>query len=106
MLPFPDEPIRPATAAVTMVNCDDDRSEDSVMALSDLSQVHTRALYLAVDYLHGSIDAMDMGKLEEMYLKLALASKNIDDVLAVIEDPKDKPRNKSPNGPLRASKNG
>lgn len=83
-----------------MVNCDDDRSEDSVMALSDLSKVHSKALYRAVDYLRDGMDAMDAGKLEVMYLKLALAAKNIDYVLAVMEDPKDKPRNESPNGPL------
>lgn len=83
-----------------MVNCDDDRSEDSVMALSDLNYKHGRAVALAAADLLSASEAFRNDDRERFYLKLALASKNIDDVLAVIEDPKDKPRNESPNGPL------
>lgn len=89
-----------------MVNCDDDRSEDSVMALIDLTPMHRRFVAQVQNILQVAEVAWDRGDREHVYLQLALASATLDKVLAVIEEPKDKPRNESPNGPLRASKNG
>lgn len=89
-----------------MVNCDDDRSEDSVMALKDLTAMHSRIVSQARDHLRIAEEAFDAGDREHFYLKLAIAQGTLEKVLRVIEDPRDKPRNESPNGPLRASKNG
>lgn len=83
-----------------MVNCDDDRSEDSVMALSDLSTIHQKQIRRAEAILVRASEAWDAGDRENFYLNLALASNLVDAVLGVIEAPRDKPRNESPNGPL------
>lgn len=76
------------------------------MALIDLNPMHRRFVGQAQNMLSLAAEAWDRKDREYFYLQLALASATLDKVLAVIEEPKDKPRNESPNGTLRASKNG
>lgn len=100
MLALLDENMRRAARAVTMVNCDDDRSEDSVMALIDVDDRHIKFVGLATAHLAAAINSYNDQHLSRMYFHLARAAADIDLVLEVIERIEDKPRNESPNGPL------
>lgn len=73
------------------------------MALSDLKPAHQNAVRQAINYFRDAVDDFQAGELENFYTKLALGARNIDNVLAVIEDPKDKPRNEPSNGHSHAS---
>lgn len=70
------------------------------MALSDLCRTHDTAIRRAAEHLVKAGLRWNDGDRENFYLNLALASNLIDAVLGVIEKPRDKPRNESPNGPL------